>query len=847
MKGPYYGLATLAVWALVTALLLRRFRGIFDLEPEDQKLMYYSESAFYLSFYNDVVEAPDWRTVWRNLIYDDRTEFPTTIISFRRLNIIQEILLGAIYRFLNSISTSINSFNFYAISVMILNGGGVALLFLLSCKTGKSIWSGVLFFGLYLSNFQEKLISRIAAIPLRENFALTGLWASLLCIRELLGNRKDDMKHFRRLLFLSFTWMFLTWQLSLHIVGTQLVCLFILNILGAISDTKMWKITTMALYALIAAWFIMLCPPFLITSHLLVGIVALLITLMALPAEENGKVSFGDTIQRLLLACSIFCLEEGLLSLTARHDGHISDMFLSKLGITKPTFDSQIYLLGTEFRPLSIMVIRRIVPTRLFHYVGIAFVVMLFLTWKRYRPLSGFRGEFNSYFLLQAIAFCFMAMLVSRLRVLALPLLCVFAGYLMQIFRLGRWRYSRIATILAASIAIAPYWNTLPVSEIRAPPFGELYNNRELKDLITWVNRFVEPGTPLLSDMPTSSALRAATKMRTVINPQYEHVSLRRKTHFFYTLGDCNDARWFGEKMREWYHTEIVVVPTKFCAIPHTGGPYGVQLLLSLNPLGTCPPNTSYARRLCNRLWAGDPHFEQLFSNERYLVFRYKGIIASDGDISWKVMHQLDHYKPWIHKYAILDNELGPRQIASTAHALKAHFNSPVVFPLLSYGLKAFDNNNLMLRLYAETMDFDLGMFEDAKRHYNILFKRMKSRCESLEDFDVYSVYLSHMLETGSGEATEILDVIEASSNCLNLKFPRTYGNALCEYSVTVLKAFNDTFDSNRAAVRNLAARFFLQSQAINYQNPCFFKNYTMFNAVDLSTLDVLIMFLTNN
>eukprot|EP00371_Babesia_bovis_P001431 XP_001610078.1 hypothetical protein [Babesia bovis T2Bo] len=663
---------------------------------------------------------------------------------------------------------------------MILNGGGVALLFLLSCKTGKSIWSGVLFFGLYLSNFQEKLISRIAAIPLRENFALTGLWASLLCIRELLGNRKDDMKHFRRLLFLSFTWMFLTWQLSLHIVGTQLVCLFILNILGAISDTKMWKITTMALYALIAAWFIMLCPPFLITSHLLVGIVALLITLMALPAEENGKVSFGDTIQRLLLACSIFCLEEGLLSLTARHDGHISDMFLSKLGITKPTFDSQIYLLGT-----------------------------------RYRPLSGFRGEFNSYFLLQAIAFCFMAI--------------------------------RIATILAASIAIAPYWNTLPVSEIRAPPFGELYNNRELKDLITWVNRFVEPGTPLLSDMPTSSALRAATKMRTVINPQYEHVSLRRKTHFFYTLGDCNDARWFGEKMREWYHTEIVVVPTKFCAIPHTGGPYGVQLLLSLNPLGTCPPNTSYARRLCNRLWAGDPHFEQLFSNERYLVFRYKGIIASDGDISWKVMHQLDHYKPWIHKYAILDNELGPRQIASTAHALKAHFNSPVVFPLLSYGLKAFDNNNLMLRLYAETMDFDLGMFEDAKRHYNILFKRMKSRCESLEDFDVYSVYLSHMLETGSGEATEILDVIEASSNCLNLKFPRTYGNALCEYSVTVLKAFNDTFDSNRAAVRNLAARFFLQSQAINYQNPCFFKNYTMFNAVDLSTLDVLIMFLTNN
>ncbi|GBE60687.1 Q-cell neuroblast polarization [Babesia ovata] len=344
---------------------------------------------------------------------------------------------------------------------------------------------------------------------------------------------------------------------------------------------------------------------------------------------------------------------------------------------------------------------------------------------------------------------------------------------------------------------------------MRVPPVGELYNTADLKDLVQWVNHHLEPGTPILSDMPTSSALRVASHARIVLNPQYEYTPLRRKTHFFYTLGDCNDARWFGETLRGRYKTDVVIVPMKFCTIPREKGHYGVQRLLSLNPLGTCPSGVPYYRRLCNRLWAGNSLFELLFSNSRYLVFRYKGLSAAAEERPWEVMHQLDHYKPWIEKHAVLDEVLGPRQIVSTARALSTHFNSPVVLPLLRHGLEMFPGNEDMLRMYAETADYDLAMFDEAKKYYEVVFESMGSRCSGPEDLTFYAMYLSHMVETGTGNDSEIMSVIEASIKCLGLTFPRLYAQQLCEHAVVVLKAFKNKPGAPRPSVQRTAVSFF--------------------------------------
>lgn len=461
-------------------------------------------------------------------------------------------------------------------------------------------------------------------------------------------------------------------------------------------------------------------------------------------------------------------------------------------------------------------------------------------------PCYGLNNNFNCYLVLQLIVFSAMAIMVSRLRVLALPLLCIFAAYWLLIMRLEIMKRICGAMVLIVALAVAPYLTTLPLREIKTPPFGEFQYNAALKDLIKWVNHNVDPGTPILSDMPTSSALRAATRARLVINPQFEYTPLRRKTHFLYTLGDCNDARWFGKKMHELYHTDLVIVPLKFCTIPRGGGPYDIQAVLSLNPLGTCPPNTPYHRRLCNRLWAGDEHFEQLFGNQRYLVFRYRGIDVPANDPKWSSMQNLEHYKPWIDNHVKRDIETGPSQIVSTALTIKRHFNLPVAMSLLQYGLQVFPGNERMLRLYGEALDYDFGMFEKAKKYYAEVFRMLNSRCSSADDLLFYMSYLSHMLHTGTGEDSEILDLIEASKNCLNMRYPPDAGHDLCEYSMTVLDALQRHLGAKRLYVRDIALRFFRLSQDVNHRNECFFNNYKLFDAKDLTTWDMLVMFLTD-
>lgn len=51
-------------------------------------------------------------------------------------------------------------------------------------------------------------------------------------------------------------------------------------------------------------------------------------------------------------------------------------------------------------------------------------------------PCYGLNNNFNCYLVLQLIVFSAMAIMVSRLRVLALPLLCIFAAYWLLIMRL---------------------------------------------------------------------------------------------------------------------------------------------------------------------------------------------------------------------------------------------------------------------------------------------------------------------------------------------------------------------------------------------------------------------------
>lgn len=838
-----YGIASLVVWALCSLLLLRRYRGIFDLDPEDQKLMYYSEAAFYLSFYYDVVEADSLYDVWKTLKNDDRTEFPEVVVAFKRLNIAQEIVLGLAYRVLNLRSYIKNPFTFYATTVILGHAAGVAVLFFLACNCGGSILAGTLFLGLYISNYRAKLICRMSALPLRENFALPVLWISILCLQRLL-NQKEETKKGHVTLFASYVWMILTWQLSLHIIFTQVCCLFFMHLLSMVSSEVLGDVTKIALGATAFSWAMMMFPPFVILSPLTTGCVAILISNLHVTGD-SAHVDVRFMAEKSLLAVATFLAENMIVRLEFSHDSHIVEMLLSKLALAKPTFDSQIYMLGSEFQVVSTNVLNMIMETRLLQYAVLGLATLGYVYYKGEHKNEEHK-LFNTYILLQTGVFIIMATLISRLRILALPLLCLVSSYSVLALRLPMMK-RRGMIILVIAVVIMPYLQTMPSSEIRKPPFGELYNTKSLKDLIKWVNNNIEPGTPILADMPTSTALRISTKAKIVINPQFEYTPLRRKTYFFYTLGSCNSAKWFGETMRETYQTELVVVPMKFCNIPKRDAkPNGINSVLTLNPLGSCPPDTPNYKRMCNRFLAGSVHFERLFCNENYLVVRYRDVDMVEEDLKWESMNRLDRYKPWVESHAKADQVTGPEQVTSTATALK-NLNLDIAVPLMRHGLEVFPGNERMIRLYAESLDYDFSLFEEAYTHYKEAFTMMASRCSSVDDMIFYLSFLSHMVETGNGNNTDILRVISASKKCLTIRYPRTKATELCEYAVNIMKAIKKRLGENSTKAKEAAHEFFQLSQAINHQNECFFRNYKRFYSKELATWNVLFMFLTYN
>lgn len=83
--------------------------------------------------------------------------------------------------------------------------------------------------------------------------------------------------------------------------------------------------------------------------------------------------------------------------------------------------------------------------------------------------------------------------------------------------------------LLMLAIACAPFYFTLPVQEIQHIPIGEQYNTTSSKELVKWINNNISSVEAILSDMPTSSIIRACTSNPIVMNPQYESEQLRSK------------------------------------------------------------------------------------------------------------------------------------------------------------------------------------------------------------------------------------------------------------------------------------------------------------------------------
>lgn len=380
---------------IFSLFLILRHRKILLRTYEEQKMSMFSETAFYFSFYEDIVNSSDnIYNIIKKMILDDRTEYPDVINSLSRFNIYQEVILGVLYKLLvvfyykvkflihiifslvsgehlfrnalkyNNLSNSSiflsTPYNFYFFCVNSILGLGMGILCGTSTYvTNGSYISGLTCMGFLFGNFRLRLLSRISSLPLRENFALPFIWINNLILISIIKytNNKNSKEKWT-LLYITLVILLEFWQFSVFVISTQLISVYILFLLGyEFFKLKLVlkKLITVHLIATITSYLLHFFNYYILLTPLpQIGISILLsIKLCEFFSIEVEKAKFSllYSFSSGIISLILFFVFKIILNPFSDHDTHVFDMLKTTiLGQKYANFDTMIYKMGgSEF------------------------------------------------------------------------------------------------------------------------------------------------------------------------------------------------------------------------------------------------------------------------------------------------------------------------------------------------------------------------------------------------------------------------------------------------------------------------------------------------------------------
>ncbi|KAG7298571.1 hypothetical protein JYU34_018212 [Plutella xylostella] len=223
------------------------FSMLSDLERE---MSFRSEQGFYYSYYKTIVEEEPYVAAITRIMYDKHVEYPNEVNAFNRFNIIPEVILGSVYRYLYpylngtvSCTTvfrgddipSVESCNglgvpmiFYVQSVFILAGVTLGALFIFGTTLSNSILGGLVTVAQYLANHAD--CTRVALAPaLRENYAQPALLLQMWLLTAQLRGGEQALLGMQVSIFLINCVCLLFWQFTQFIFFTQIFIFFVME------------------------------------------------------------------------------------------------------------------------------------------------------------------------------------------------------------------------------------------------------------------------------------------------------------------------------------------------------------------------------------------------------------------------------------------------------------------------------------------------------------------------------------------------------------------------------------------------------------------------------------------
>ncbi|KAK4305152.1 hypothetical protein Pmani_022954 [Petrolisthes manimaculis] len=319
-----------------------------NIKEVEREISFRTEQALYYSHYKHLVNSPTWRQGLSELQNDNGTEFGRTINAFHRFNILPELILSAIYRWLG---TEESPSVFYVWSVFSLHGIYVATLYITAWHLSGSVLSGIITVALFVIHRTD--VTRVNyTVPLRESFAVPLLFLQtfLLC-SYLRANHRQIVK---LLLIMTMTVaLLLSWQFGAFILLCELICLVLLARLHFLPQIKVLATVGMIGLGLVVTCVIQSYPPLILSSPALSMVLPAL--LLASTPTDLGLGPFLKAtvaVAEFTLLTLATVLINGFLKVVLKldADSHVYQLFLSKLQMGDPKdFDSRLYMCTEAF------------------------------------------------------------------------------------------------------------------------------------------------------------------------------------------------------------------------------------------------------------------------------------------------------------------------------------------------------------------------------------------------------------------------------------------------------------------------------------------------------------------
>jgi len=623
----------------------RHFSHLSNLERE---MTFRTEMGLYYSYFKTIVEADSLLDGAGQLYRNNLTEYPLVINTLKRFNLYPELVLGTLYRSLNSLGVlhqdcwTVNRGdnlepvksceglqdppNFYISCVWLTAATTMSLVLLLGWYLSESVVGGVLPVIAYFYNHSE--CTRVMwTPPLRESFAFPICLAQILAVSVTLRNPRPGWRNVAAISVLT-TMFMVTWQFAQFMLFTQTCAIFGIYVLGMLPRETLVSLVVSQVIGLLNSVVLMFGNEMLFTSWFFSCLCAVLVVTLLLHTPLTSlNYSFLINIPlQIILFLSITAFTKiGITkALNVTDDAHIFDLLKAKFS-SFSTFHTLLYTCAVEFDFLGWEMPYKTSLTLLLPCSILATIALLYHSLK---AVTKHLGEEElvaeekpdpaaMYNLLQMAAYAIMAVLIMRLKLFFTPHMCIIISILASTKYISVFRSREMHIgVVVGLVAIMSIQGIANIGEQRKI-MGE-YSNIELEEVVEWVNKNVPRDGVLAGPMPTMANLMLSTRRPIVNHPHYEDTGLRERTKNVYSVFSRRTAAEVHKTLLD-LKVDYLVLTSQWCLTTSMNGCAITEAWDKEEP----GLKESGRKPLCPKLFKNTPTpFVKLFQNDGYVILR---------------------------------------------------------------------------------------------------------------------------------------------------------------------------------------------------------------------------------